>query len=519
MNKSIYPFAPNQFWRNENYMKGYLSHDKYFNKEVLAFGNGKHLFSTGNGGILAFESNRYGYSNCRLTADYLGYPIVDKISDKLFRGMKPAGFCDPYSKELINLLLGVPFIPFKVIKSTSALNLMGMKISPGDYISMGNIKQQNTRTTEHGFYLFNEKTKDRIYLNPDKISDGAKFDICDFFVSTKVFTRNQEIGLVLLPIGSIVWFYDNNENKWTTASVNYLQQANNEICLQLMSVTSPSTCLLEIKGTELSVHKKLASLIQTDEIRIAARSFSTFVPNENGTLANSIPKALLINLSSNYSASIFDGLKMRIMGSSAFKNCPDFCSFAKEVANTMQNKQAVVSNKLSVDDIAKIKQFAVIAAKDNVPLFWGCEYLSETTNFEHTFEKLGYAFKNVHIIGPRTEAFFNVSRELVLENSKEKVMAECDFVVTEQVSKVQQYSTKDPVEVEIPKLIKSMGHKSLEAYVKKELESKGQLKDRANIVLVSEPKYIDISLLGSGDRKLSPSSSNKKILVTKYKIK
>lgn len=516
MNKSIYPFAPNQFWRNENYMKGDSSYDKYFNREVLAFGNGKHLFSTINNAILTFKSIRYGHSHFTFNSYNLGYPIIDKISDKIFRGMQPAGFCDPYSQYFIDLLLSVPFIPFKVLKNTSALNLTGVKISPGDYVSMGDIKQKNDRTMEPGCYFFSEKAKHRVYLSADKMENG-EFDICDFFVSTKVFELNREIGLVLLPGGSIVWFYENAENKWTTASVNYLHQATDEVCLQLMSVTSPSTCLLEVKGPELSVHKQLASLIQTDKIRIVARSFCKIVSCNNGVLANSTPKTLLLNLAANYSSSIFDGLKMRIMGSSAFKNCPDFYSFAKEVSDAMKNRQAKVSNRLSTDDIARIKQFAVIAAKDNVPLFWGVEYLIDPTIFERMFEELGYEANNVYNTPPSLEYWFDVSRELALENSKEKVMAECDFVVTEQVSKVEQYSTKTPIEVEIPKLIKAMGHKSLETYIKKELEGKKQLKDTTNIVLMSEPKYLNIGLLSL--KKIGLPGSNKKIEVTKYKIK
>jgi len=484
-NKPVYPFSQGQYFENLAYR---TPHDvqeerKSFIQEALNLRNSKHIFVEDSVECLTLCDRpyvNYTAQRKRLNPSFCGYPINPKVSEKLFYLTQPAGhWFKHYDQKIIELLTTVPLVPFRVIKNIKSLSGTGNILPNGSYFSVGTVQGpennealQSTGSIRTPFFEAIEVLGNATKMF--KVFDSRwtidRFSVQNIFIPVKAFSAAEQVGLVLLPNGSVTWLW--HDGKWKTVKVSttFCRKAKNSFCTKFTEIDTDSqgvllekTCLLEINGKEIEVHKRISKLLDQDELRIAFRSFSEITNNRVAVQPRS---QLLSMIAKNFKSEFLDPYKMNLLKSTEYKNMSSFGEFALALAKKSSPLVAVLLDKVHSDWLS---EFAVAAAKDGTPLFWGVDTMLNnkwSSYFKKALMAAGFQVSSsAAVTNMYGHYHFGINANDVKDSLQKKVSV--SFSATVERPVIQRYTIepKETQSVMVPEFVIRKGETAVKQYV------------------------------------------------------
>jgi hypothetical protein len=483
--KPVYPFSQGQYFENLVYRTpNYVQEQrKGFINEALNLRNSKYFFVEDSVECLTLcdrPYTNYSAQKKRLRPSFCGYPINQKVSEKLFELTQPAGHWFPhYDQKIIELLVTIPLVPFRVIKNIKSLSGSGNVLPNGSYFSVGTVQGsenhevlQSTGCTPTPFFeaieVLGNATK--MFQVFDSRWTADRFSVQNIFIPVKAFSAAEQVGLVLLPNGSVTWLW--HDGKWKTVKVSttFCSKGKNSFCTKFTEIDTNAqgillekTCLLEINGKEIEVHKRISKLLDQDELRIAFRSFSKITSNPRASHPRS---QLLSMIAKNFKSEFLDPYKMNLLKSTEYKNMSSFSEFALALAEKSSPLLAVLLDKVHSDWLS---EFAVAAAKDGTPLFWGVDTMLDNRWSSYLKQALIAAGFHPNSTGPVANMYghyhFGVTAKDVKDGLQKKVSV--SFSATVERPVIQRYTIepKETQEVMVPEFVIRKGETAVKQYV------------------------------------------------------
>lgn len=483
--KPVYPFSQGQYFENKVYRTICDSwrERKRFIEEVLNLRNSKYFFVEDTVDCLTLCDRPYVNYNVqkkRFRPSLCGYPINSKVSEKLFELTRPAGhWFQNYDQKIIDLLTTIPLVPFRVIKNIKSLSGTGHVLPNGSYFSVGTVQGpeddrvgQATGFTPTPFFsaieVLDGATK--MFQVFDSRWTMDRFSVQNVFIPVKAFADAAQIGLVLVPNGSVTWLWHDGQWKTVKVSTTFSDKGKNSFCSKFTEIDVDKNgilidklCLLEINGKEIEVHKKIAKLLEQDDLRIAFRSFVKISSNPKTVHPRS---QLLGMIAKNFKSEFLDPYKMNLLKSTEYKNMSSFSEFALALAEKSPPLFASLVDKVHSDWLS---EFAVAAAKDGTPLFWGTDTMlgnQWSSYLRHALTSVGF---HPHSSGSLAQVHslyhFGVNSKDVKDTLQKRVKV--SFSATVERPVVQKYiiEPKEAQSVTVPEFVIKKGEAAIKQYV------------------------------------------------------
>lgn len=484
-NKPVYPFSQGQYFENLVYRTPHSvqAERKRFIHEALNIRNSKYIFVEDSVESLTLCDRPYINYNAqkkRLNSSFCGYPINPKVSEKLFYLTQPAGhWFKHYDQKIIELLTTIPLVPFRVIKNIKSLSGTGNILPNGSYFSVGTVQGLENNEALQSSGLTRTPLFEAIEVLEGSTSMFQIFDpkwtlnrfsVQNIFIPVKAFSAAEQVGLVLLPNGSVTWLW--HDGKWKTVKVSttFCSKARNSFCTKFTEIDTDSqgvlmekTCLLEINGKEIEVHKRISKLLDQDELRIAFRSFSKITSNPRAGHPRS---RLLSMIAKNFKSEFLDPYKMNLLKSTEYKNMSSFSEFALALAEKSSPLLAVLLDKVHSDWLS---EFAVAAARDGTPLFWGVDTMLNnkwSSYFKQALIAAGFQLSSsVAVTNMYGLYHFGINAKDIKDSLQKKVSV--SFSATVERPVIQRYTIepKETQSVMVPEFVIRKGEIAVKQYV------------------------------------------------------
>lgn len=506
--KPVYPFSQGQIFENLSYRTPYGvdTERKNFVKEVLQLRNSKYFFIEDSVENLTFSDRPYVDYNARkkrFRPSVCGYPINQKVSNKLFQLTKPYGHWFPsFDQKIFELLGTVPLIAFRVLKNVKSLSGTGQLLPRGNYFSIGKVEEEsnhipNTAHNPRPFFEVVEVDGDmsKMFQVYDSRWTCDRFSLLNVFVPARVFAEFDQIGLVLLPNGSVTWLW--HDGKWKTCKVSTTTSKTGssfctkftEVDMTTNGILQDKNCLLEINGKEIDVHKKIVKLFEQDDLRLAFRSFTKI--ESNPTISH--PRSQLVSMiAKNFKSEFLDPYKMNLLKATDYKNMSSFGEFALALAQKSRPLSASLNSKSHLDWLT---EFAVAAARDGTPLFWGIDAMLSNRSSGFLKQALKSAGFSQHSSGHVTQIYalyhFGVNSNDIKDNLLKRIKVNFSATVEKPVWKTYKVAPKDGQEVIVPDFVLRKGDKAVKEYVASHFLDNITEYQLRNYQTATEPTYRD----------------------------
>lgn len=363
------------------------------------------IAATSENGVSFYKSHNknepyIGTIDCKI----LGYPKVDQNKmDKLFSGTKPDGYFDrSLSHSFIEALLRSNFVSLETIKNTRPINKpTNVVIEGGSYISTRFINKSTEKINLASAYTGRQVGS--LTTGPIPV-EYYTWNFFDFYIPSCNFSDDTAPDLAILPSGSIVWVWEQTENKWTTCVVENTKSKNRSkissqfkrIELHEEKVKYTDIVLSVNASNERSLTNTIHKMIQKDQIRIVISSLKNISPSNNRYNKVQINQTMLKLIKNSFECDFLESLKLSIFDSSEYRSCNSFNEFMDLLFKT--KGRPLVARYQDKSLLNNVAIHAIKAAKNNEPLFWG---LKETYSWETEEEEknkilktLSYGFCN-----------------------------------------------------------------------------------------------------------------------------
>jgi hypothetical protein len=490
--KPLFPFSQGQIFENMVYRRwgtAEISERKRFINDTLNLRNSKYLFVENSVDFLTLSDRPYGDTRAqrkKISHQFCGYPINPKVSQKLFSFTKPFGhWFSKYDDSIFDLITKTPLIPFSVIKAIKSLSSTGIELPRGTYFSIGNISSEADRNS-HSMNIARaevpadfsavqtRKLTQKIFKIMDRRWRSDCFSAQNLFIPSRAFVDSNELGLLLLPNKSICWLW--HDGKWKTVKVvsspmtgDKMSTKFTEISLQPNGKVESKLCLLEICGHEIQNHRKIAQLLEQDDLRIAIRSLNVIAANNMVVH----PRSLIVNMiAKNFNSEFLDPYKMAILKSTEYKNMSSFNEFGVAMVKKFP---PLVFSLLSNETIDALAEYAVLAAQQQTPLFWGIDPVLKSGIYEDLKTRLthaGFISDSRAYSTLNQYALYHMGvRSDEIENELHTTV-KVDFCATVSKPVTKHYKVKPSKEVSVmvPKYIADKGQDMVKKFVKYTLD-------------------------------------------------
>jgi hypothetical protein len=488
-NKPVFPFSQGQVFENLVYRTcdGDNYYRKEFIKDVLNLRSSKYFFVEDGVDSLTICDRPYiDYSaqKKRFRPTLLGYPINQKVSDKLFDKTKPAGhWFSHYDRKIMELLTTVPVIPFCVTKNIKSFSGSGNIFPRGNYFSIGTFEGLPSPSNDGSLPINPLSTRTPFFAAVEVAEKHSKmfevfdarwtvdrFSVQNVFIPVKAFSTPEQIGLVLLPNGSVTWLWHEGQWKTCRVSTTFCEKGKNsfqckfiELDLNENHVLQEKPCLLEISGKEIEVHKKIAKLLEEDDLRIAFRSM--FKMEANTKIIP--PRSQLVSMiAKNFNSEFLDPYKMNLLKSTAYKTMSSFSEFALALAQKSPPLSATIMDKAHSDWLC---EFAVIAARDKTPLFWGIDSMLNNKWSAYIRAALIAAGFSPNASGQSAHAYslyqFGVESKDIKDNLMKQVDVSFSATVERLVFETFKVTPNEKQIIAVPNFVIKKGENAVKQYV------------------------------------------------------
>jgi hypothetical protein len=473
--KSILPFAPGQLWKNNLYRLSDSSNlalktnRKAFIRDVLGFNScqPKHF-------MIDFCYDSIGFCNPAeksirpssvFVDDFFGDPLNYGIFERVFDGTEPDGYHNSLISELMWISMRTcPLIEYTVLRNSKPIapRQLNSEHASGHFLTSSglNPSEQSFYRNQLGRNLHSDIMFSAVDVeNPDKSIlfqrdywRGDLINFSDFLIHLSNFT-DKTIGSFILPQGSVIWYLEENQN-WTPCSVEYVVPldkdqniAKDKITVNFVEIDEQGNTLNRVVDTytskEVSVHKWLSKLIDSDSIRVVIKNIRNIrLSNNPFNISNRILALFL----QNYNSPLLSQVKTSIFGSTEHKNLANFDDFYSLLRKS--GKYLLELVKFSGSTIKTMRKLAYEAAKNKTPLFWGMRDKITWCCKNWVPEANAIRELNISTSDRHSQRIFgyNISRESALRNIYENFLrvkapkvelSEVDLEVELKVKKIQ----------------------------------------------------------------------------------
>ena len=377
------PYAGGQMWRNQlynstvNHVNRHRTTDRQAISSYMDYSARltKTLLTPMVYGAIGLQHRPQDLSNSKtwLMPDFFGDPFHHQIHYNFYDTLKPCGFYhDRAIDALWSLVRNFSFIQYTVFSETRQINYKSCRIKKGQYIS-------TTPPSEDRYNNVTHSAVETKSCRPTHYSSNyfnfIDFDLSDIFFSSYLVS-NSDIGLFILPSGSVFWFKHNN--KWVTCICEYempkaFPRGNVKINFREIDEhgIANDEVIFSCSQREQYLHKTIAKMIKDDAIRIAISNIKSIKSDSfaaNGASRNSISSNTMSMLIKNFDSSIFDQLKVRIFHNTNIKQFKKFDNLVDAITKARRNYFTVVQYSGASMFFARKEAFK--ACKNNTPLFW-----------------------------------------------------------------------------------------------------------------------------------------------------
>jgi hypothetical protein len=171
-------------------------------------------------------------------------------------------------------------------------------------------------------------------------------------------------------------------------------------------------------------------------------------------------------IAKNFKSEFLDPYKMNLLKSTEYKNMSSFSEFALALAEKSSPLLAVLLDKVHSDWLS---EFAVAAAKDGTPLFWGVDTMLDNRWSSYLKQALIAAGFHPNSTGPVANMYghyhFGVTAKDVKDGLQKKVSV--SFSATVERPVIQRYTIepKETQEVMVPEFVIRKGETAVKQYV------------------------------------------------------
>ncbi len=488
--KPLFPFSQGQIFENLVYRRwgsSEITERKRFINDTLHLRNSKYLFVENSVDFLTLSDRPCADVKAqrkKINHQFCGFPINQKVAEKLFSFTRPAGhWFSKYDDTIFDLITRMPLIPFSVIKSIKSLSSTGIELPRGHYFSVGTVSSEIERNTDSIFSqtsssglspVFSAVKTTELTQKIFKINDHRWRSDCfsaqNLFIPSRAFENPSDLGLLLLPNNSICWLW--HDEKWKTAKVISTPMNGNKLSTKFVELGSKENgkveerqCLLEIGGQELQNHKKISQLLEKDELRIAIRSLNSVSGNSKFVH----PRAQIIGMiAKNFNSEFLDPYKMSLLKSTEYKNMSSFSQFGIAMAEKFPPLSATL---LSTETMDALAEYALLAAQQQTPLFWGIDPVLRSGIYDNLKTRLTHAG---FIIDSRAYSSVNhyalyhmgIRNEEIKNELHTKIKVDFCATVSKQVVKHYKVKPKHEQELLVPSYIASKGPEMIKRFIK-----------------------------------------------------
>ena len=466
VDKPFFPIAPYHYFKNTSYRSSMLS-DRRAQLVRCGLNPQRNIFVGNFAGALLLEGHP-GADCVPFDMTACGYPIVPEAYEKIFSHMTPMGYFNPViDGKILSYMADIPFIPFEVTKACKTVCGSNYSLPKGKFLSVG----RRTRSSRGGgrSSLF-DPTNNNIQVEFIRLADGdtstptvmtiednvnmANFDISNIFIDSKHTVNKSLLGLFILPIGSVVWFWNNQ--KWTTCSVKTSKTKDGVMDFSLVEVAATKSggsneraVVFQTSGEEIEVHKTVSKMMESDTIRVAQKSIKSVGVKDStyGTVRGQIMKMLC----NEFGSEILGPVKTNLLQSSEHKTMKNVIEFADRLVS----KTPSISVSLhSGSTMMSIWQAAIRAAEDQVPLYWDNQFVElGSGNISSILGGFG-----LHCYRPSSDNYDRTLSHLQMDPKTakglfKKVKVECSGTFVSTIKRTSKAKIKTAIMVEVPSAI------------------------------------------------------------------
>jgi hypothetical protein len=413
------PYAGGQMWRNQLY--NCTTHQVYKHKTTdrssisgymdYSTRLTKNLITPMVYGGIGLQSNPRELTSSKtwLMPDFFGDPFDHQIHYNFYDTLKPCGFYHKIAIEsLWSLIRNFSFIRYTVLSETRQINFKSCRIKKGQYISVNSTEDNRSG---HNHCAVETKNCRQISYSNNNNFVFNHFDLNDIFISSYIVSNN--IGLFILPSGSIFWLKRNN-NTWTPCICEYeipKSFPKGNVKINFREIDEDGIAKDEVifccSQREQYLHKTIAKMIKEDVIRIAVSNIKS-IKYENAVSNHQISSSTMAMLIKNFDSAIFNQLKVKILQNTNIKPLKTF----NDLVDTVTKKRRVHLNAMqySKDSMLLARKEAFKACKNNTPIFW--EIGKKVDYIQNAIHKSGLGSESSTFYDLNLD-YFNLSEERV----------------------------------------------------------------------------------------------------------